>query len=202
MNIGILDYKACNLSSIYYSIYRMGYDPIIINSAKEIKRIDKLIIPGVGSAKYCLDYLKKNGMFNEVKEFLNLEKHILGICLGLQIFSKNLYEHGTSEGFGLFDTEVIPINKLNHFNIGWSKIIYNKTSSIPAEIIKNDIFYFCHSYYINFLNQNDKKNCLGFLDDEILIPSILLKDNFLGVQFHPEKSQKHGDNIIKYFLNK
>ena len=201
MKIGILDYKACNLSSIYYSVYRMGYDPIIINTAKEIKQIDKLIIPGVGSAKHCLNYIKENGIFNEIKEFLNLEKPILGICLGLQIFSQNLYEHGISKGFGLFDAEVIPINNTNHYNIGWSKINYNNINTLPAEIKKNDIFYFCHSYYLNFKNNNNKKNCLGYLNNGILIPSILIKNNFIGVQFHPEKSQKNVENIIKYFLN-
>ena len=201
MKIGILDYEACNLSSIYYSIHRMGYDPTIINTAKEIKQIDKLIIPGVGSAKHCLDYIKKNGIFYEINEFLNFDKPILGICLGLQIFSKNLYEHGNSEGFGLFNAEVIPLKNSNHFNIGWSKINYNITNNLPTDIKTNDIFYFCHSYYLNFQNNEDKKNCVGYLNNDIFIPSILIKNNFIGVQFHPEKSQKNGENIIKYFLN-
>jgi glutamine amidotransferase len=201
MNIGILDYKACNLSSIYYSVYRMGYDPIIVSKAEEIKQVDKLIIPGVGSAKHCLDHLKRTGLFDEINEFLNLEKPILGICLGLQIFCKNLYEHGYSQGFGLFDAKVIPISNNNYFNIGWSKIKYYNSNSLPLEILNNNIFYFCHSHYINFENEKDKKNCLGYLNNEIKIPSILKKKNFIGVQFHPEKSQRNGENIIGYFLN-
>ena len=148
-----------------------------------------------------MDYIKKNGIFYEINEFLNFDKPILGICLGLQIFSKNLYEHGNSEGFGLFNAEVIPLNNSNHFNIGWSKINYNITNNLPTDIKTNDIFYFCHSYYLNFQNNEDKKNCVGYLNNDIFIPSILIKNNFIGVQFHPEKSQKNGENIIKYFLN-
>ena len=93
------------------------------------------------------------------------------------------------------------LNNSNHFNIGWSKINYNIANNLPTDIKTNDIFYFCHSYYLNFQNNEDKKNCVGYLNNDIFIPSILIKNNFIGVQFHPEKSQKNGENIIKYFLN-
>ena len=201
MKIGILDYNACNLSSVYYSIYRLGYDPIIIKKAKEITRIDKLIIPGVGSAFHCLNYLKKNGIFEEIKKFLELEKPILGICLGLQIFSKKLYEHGVSEGFGLIDAEVIPINYLNYYNIGWSKLIFSKNHYLPKEVFLNNIFYFCHSYQLKFNNSSENNFCRAYIKNKNKIPSIIIKNNFIGVQFHPEKSQKNGENLIKFFLN-
>ena len=201
MNIGILNYKACNLSSIYNSIYRLGYDPIIIDSSKKIKNLDKLIIPGVGSAKHCLDFIKKNGIFDEINEYLELKKPILGVCLGLQIFSKNLYEHGNSKGFGLINADVLPIDNSNFYNIGWSKLNFNENNNLPKPIILNNIYYFCHSYKLKFNESSEKKYCLGYVENKNIIPAMIIKNNFIGLQFHPEKSQKSGEIIIKYFLD-
>lgn len=203
MNIGILDYNACNISSIYFSIYRLGLNPIIIKDKKNLKDIDKLIIPGVGAAKRCIDYINKNGMMNEIENFLLSKKPILGICLGLQIFSKKLFEHGVSEGIGLIDAEVIPISNSNSnlYNIGWSNIIIKSGNNIPQNLIGTNSFYFCHSYYLKFGSDIEKKNCLGFANFNIKIPSLIIKDNFMGTQFHPEKSQNNGLNLIKYFLD-
>ena len=201
MKLGILDYDACNLSSIYYSTYRIGYDPIIIKTAKEISRLDKLIIPGVGSAFNCLNYLKKNGIFYEIKNFLELGKPILGICLGLQIFSKKLNEHGVSEGFGFIDADTIPLNNLNYYNIGWSKLKFKEKNNLPKEITLNNDFYFCHSYKLKFNNSKEEEYCIGYTKNKTLIPSMIIKNNLIGVQFHPEKSQKNGEMIIKFFLD-
>ena len=197
MRIGILNYDACNLASVYYSIYRIGYNPIIISKNKELKKIDRLIIPGVGAAKSCIEYLKKNELFNGINEFLELNKPVLGICLGLQIFSKILYEQGKSQGFGLINAHVVPF-KNPQINIGWSKIIIDKNKFF--EEFSNKSFYFCHSYYLNFLKSDDEKYCKGFIKNNKFIPSIIIKKNFLGVQFHPEKSQINGSKFLQKFL--
>jgi|MDTF01.1.fsa_nt_gb glutamine amidotransferase len=201
MKIGILDYNACNISSIYYSIYRLGLDPIIIKDKEKIKDVDKLIIPGVGAAKSCVDYLHKNGMFLEIENFLSSQKPILGICLGLQIFTKKLYEHGISDGIGLIDAEVLPIGKPNIFNIGWSNVKIKEEKNIPKNLTGTSSFYFCHSYYLKFGSEKEKSNCVGFASLNVDIPSLIIKNNFMGVQFHPEKSQKNGLNLIRYFLD-
>ena len=201
MKIGILDYNACNISSIYYSIYRLGLDPIIIKDKEKIKDVDKLIIPGVGAAKSCVDYLHKNGMFLEIENFLSSQKPILGICLGLQIFAKKLYEHGISDGIGLIDAEVLPIGKPNIFNIGWSNVKIKEEKNISKNLTGTNSFYFCHSYYLKFGSEKEKNNCVGFASLNVDIPSLIIKNNFMGVQFHPEKSQKNGLNLIRYFLD-
>ena len=172
MKIGILNYNACNLASIYHSIYRIGFDPIIINEKKEFKKIDRLIIPGVGAAKSCMDYLRKKELFHEINNFLDFKKPILGICLGLQIFSKKLYEHGESEGFGFINANVVPFKK-QKINIGWSKLIIND-SDICNEF-SNKSFYFCHSYYLDFINSDDRKYCKGFIDCSESVPSLIIK---------------------------
>ena len=198
MKIGILNYNACNLASIYHSIYRIGYDPIIINEKKELKKIDKLIIPGVGAAKSCMDYLRKKELFHEINNFLDFKKPILGICLGLQIFSKKLYEHGESEGFGFIDADVVPFKK-QKINIGWSKLIINDSESFNE--FSNKSFYFCHSYHLNFINLNEEKYCKGIIECGENIPSLIIKKNFIGAQFHPEKSQTNGNKFINKFLH-
>ena len=124
MNIGILNYEAGNIYSVHNSIFNLGYNPKIINKNSDFKNIDKLIVPGVGSAYKCIDNLKKKKLFDLLKDNLDSELPILGICLGLQIFSKKLYEHGESEGFGFIDADVVPFKK-QKINIGWSKLIIN-----------------------------------------------------------------------------
>ena len=89
MKVGILDYKACNLGSVFSSLYQLGIDPIAINSPKKISEMDRLIIPGVGAAKNCMDYLKYNSFIEPIKKFL-ADKPVLGICLGMQIFAKRM----------------------------------------------------------------------------------------------------------------
>lgn len=201
MRIGILDYNACNISSIYYSIYRLGFDPIIVRNKKDFKEIDKLIIPGVGAAKSCLEYLHRTNLYSEIENFLVNKKPILGICLGLQIFAKKLYEHGISDGIGLIDSDVLPISDTQKFNIGWSNVLIKNSSQIPENLHGEKSFYFCHSYYLKLNNKKEKNYCLGFTNSYFEIPSFIIKNNFMGTQFHPEKSQKNGITLIKFFLN-
>lgn len=195
MKIGILNYNACNLASIYNAIYRIGYNPTILNHKKQINKVDRLIIPGVGAAKSCIDYLRKKEFFYEIKNFLDLKKPILGICLGLQIFSKKLYEYGETDGFGFLNANVIPLKKTN---IGWSKIIVNNSDFFNE--FSNKSFYFCHSYYLDFTNSIEMKNCKGFIKSDQGFPSLIIKKNFIGTQFHPEKSQINGNKFIKKFF--
>ena len=197
MKIGILNYNACNLASIYHSIYRIGYDPIIINTKKELKKIDRLIIPGVGAAKSCIEYLKKKELTIEIKNFINSKRPILGICLGLQIFSKKLYEHGLSNGLDFINADVVPF-KEQRINIGWAKLIIDKNNFFDE--FSNKSFYFCHSYHLDFSNSKDKEYCKGHIDCNGKIPSLIIKKNFIGTQFHPEKSQTNGNNFLKKFL--
>ena len=125
MKVGILDYKACNLASVFSSLYKLGIDPIIVNNSKELTEIDKLIIPGVGAAKNCMDYLRYNSFIDPLKDFL-INKPILGICLGMQIFAKKLYENGLSEGIGHIDGEVKKLDTKIKFNIGWKEVKFKK----------------------------------------------------------------------------
>ena len=200
MKIGILNYNACNLASIYYAFYRMGYDPKVIENHKEIENIDRLIVPGVGAAKSCIKYMKEKKLYDSVLTHFEKKKPILGICLGLQIFSKNLYEHGKSIGFGLIDADVVSFDKYNKFNIGWCNLSINSNSFLHKNFF-NKSFYFCHSYYVKIKNKEKNRYCHAIIHKNINIPAIIIKKNFMGVQFHPEKSQINGTKFMQSFLD-
>ena len=201
MNVGILNYDAGNIYSVYNLIYNLGFTPKIISNKNEFKNIDKLIIPGVGSAYRCIENLKKNKLFDLLSDNLNSELPILGICLGLQIFCENLYENGEANGLKFIKAKVQKISQHNKYNIGWSKVEF-KSDDLNSIFINNKDFYFCHSFSIQELDKKDQKFLEGHIKfDQKVIPSVIKKKNFLGVQFHPEKSQTNGVKFMKYFLN-
>jgi len=201
MSIGIIDYGACNILSVYNSLYRLGEDPIIIKDPKLLSNCEKLVIPGVGSASNCIKNLKKNGLFTEILNFHKEKKPILGICLGFQIFAKNLFEDGKSNGLGFINADVIKLNIEKKFNIGWCEVFLENRISRELDANKISKYYFCHSFFLKFNNEFEKKYCVGITNSNYQIPSLFIKDNLIGCQFHPEKSQKSGEVIIRYFLD-
>lgn len=199
--IGILDYKTCNAFSIFSSIENLGCDVKLINSKEDFNYCEKIIIPGVGSAKKSLDYLKKNKLDEEIIKFYNEGKPLLGICLGAQIFCKNLYEGGLTSGLGIIDYDVVNINnnfKNIQFNIGWFEITNNQINNLTNyNQINKKYFYFCHQYFMKS-NQNPEKESINYKDFEI--PAIIKKKNLIACQFHPEKSQENGEKLLLDFL--
>jgi len=201
MKIGIINYEAGNLQSVYNSIYNLGYNPIVINNNKELRNIDKLIIPGVGSANLAIKTLEQSGLKEGIINFHEKEKYILGICLGFQIFAKKLFENGLSNGLEILDGEVIRISEDQSNNIGWCDVDLKKNDFIQIDK-KYASFYFCHSYYVKLNPETEDQYCLGQIKlKDNIIPSIYIKKNFFGTQFHPEKSQFNGLKLIQTFLN-
>ena len=202
MNISILNYNACNLASVYNAFYGLGAEVKIINDRKEIKKSDKLVIPGVGAAKSAIDYLHKKDLYYAVSDFLKSGNPILGICLGFQIFSENLYENGHSIGFGCLKGNVIEFKEKTQypkFHIGWNKININQNLSNFLKIQNNLSFYFCHSFFLKLKNTSELDYGTSFFQNKF--PAIVLKENFLGTQFHPEKSQTNGERILTKFIS-
>lgn len=197
MKIGILNIPNCNTTSIYHTMTLFSNDVTAINFCKEIKSKDIIILPGVGNAYSVSKFLEKNGYFEEIKEFENKNKKIIGICLGMQMLFKNLNEGGSSKGLGFFTSEVLEISKISKLktNIGWRKI-----KSVDKNFLENEnYYYFCHSYYVN-INDEDYNFLKCVREENPRIPAIIHKNNIFGLQFHPEKSQKKGIMLIKKFL--
>ena len=203
IKVGIIDYYTCNILSVYNSILNLGYNPGIINNKNDIKKFDKIIIPGVGSANKTMSYFFQNGFYDEILEFNLKKKNILGICLGMQILAKKLLENGETSGFDFFDSIVEPLISLKdkkfNINIGWRNIKLINNNNNFFDFIENKKIYFCHSYYMNFRNKKDK--CIiGVSNDQFNIPTLIIKNNIWGIQGHPEKSQKVGKVFLQKFL--
>tara|TARA_B100000989_G_scaffold274492_1_gene233344 strand:- start:896 stop:1522 length:627 start_codon:yes stop_codon:yes gene_type:complete len=207
MNVTIVDYNSGNISSVINSFREVAKDKVnieITSDLDKIKSSDKLVLPGQGSFKSCVDALKKiSGLVDTLSEFAtNNKKPLLGICVGLQMFADIGYEETETKGLGWISGKVSKINnqhgkyKLPH--IGWNQIHIIKESEIFKNISNNSHMYFVHSY--EFIPV-DKKIITTTTDYSSKIVSSVQKENIFGTQFHPEKSDKIGLKIIENFIN-
>ena len=207
MNVTIVDYKSGNISSVINSFKEVAKDKVTIEVTSDLGKIkssDKLVLPGQGSFKSCIDALKNiNGLVDTLNEFaINNKKPLLGICVGLQMFASTGYEETETKGLGWISGKVSKINnqngkyKLPH--IGWNQINIVKESKIFKSIENNSHMYFVHSY--EFI-PNDKNVISGTTDYSSKIVCSVEKENIFGTQFHPEKSDKIGLKIVDNFIN-
>ena len=207
MNVTIVDYQSGNISSVINSFKQAAKDKVNIEVTSDLNKIklsDKLILPGQGSYKSCVDSLNSiNGLVEELEEFaINNKKPLLGICVGLQMFSDIGYEDSETKGLGWIPGKVTKIdNKNGKFklpHIGWNEIEIVKESKILKNIKNQSHMYFVHSY--EFIPQ-DKSVISATTDYSSKIVCSIEKDNLFGTQFHPEKSDKTGLKIIENFIN-
>lgn len=185
--IGILNSGGYNINSISFALKRLGVnDIIIVQNKDEFDTCDKIIIPGVGNAKVAMEMLQKQNIINCIK---STKKPVLGICLGMQIMCKFSAEFNT-KCLGIFDETVehLPTNLVSP-QMGWNCIENGK--------YKGEFVYFCNNFYVPVC-----KNTTAFVDYcGVKISAIIKKDNFMGMQFHPEKSGKVGEKMLNDWLN-
>ena len=207
MKVTIVDYNSGNISSVINSFKEVAKDKVNIEVTADLNKIkssDKVVLPGQGSFKSCVDALNKiNGLTEALHEFaINNKKPLLGICVGLQMFADIGYEETETKGLGWISGKVSKIDnqngkyKLPH--IGWNQINLVKQSKIFENIENNSHMYFVHSY--EFL-PNDKNVISATTDYSSNIVCSVEKENIFGTQFHPEKSDKMGLKIIENFIN-
>ena len=207
MNITIVDYKSGNISSVINSFKEVAQNKVKVQVTSDLKKIklsDKVVLPGQGSFKSCVDALNKiNGLRDTLSNFaINNKKPLLGICVGLQMFADIGYEEKETKGLGWIPGKVSKIDnqngkfKLPH--IGWNQIDILKKSKIFKDIENNSHMYFVHSY--EFIPE-DKNVILATTDYSSKIVCSVEKENIFGTQFHPEKSDKIGLKIIDNFIN-
>ena len=207
MNVTIVDYNSGNISSVVNSFTEAAKDKVNIEVTSDLNKIkssDKLVLPGQGSFKSCIDALNSiNGLSDTLNEFaVNNKKPLLGICVGLQMFANVGYEETETKGLGWITGTVSKIDnkngkyKLPH--IGWNQINIIKDSKIFKEVENNSHMYFVHSY--EFV-PTDKKVITAVTDYSSKIVCSVEKENLFGTQFHPEKSDKLGLKIIQNFIS-
>ena len=191
MKIVIIDYGAGNIQSIKFALERLGYQGVLSSDAEEIMAADKVIFPGVGEASSAMAKLKSTGLDSVIPK---LKQPVLGICLGMQLMCLSS-EEGNTKGLGIFDVEVVHFEKkLKVPHIGWNRILDLKTD-LFKDISENEYVYLVHSFYASVCSETIAKCDYG-----VEYSSALKKDNFYGVQFHPEKSSDAGEKILENFL--
>ena len=198
--ICILDYGIGNIFSLKNILKKNEINFTYSRKKKDILNATHLILPGVGSFDVAIKKLSESIPINFLNnEVLKKKKPILGICVGMQIMAKNGYENGLTSGLGWIEgsVKIIDSKKLPLPQVGWNNLLHTrKKSDIMSGIEKKD-FYFLNSYYFDVMN---KKNVIAYSSYGIKFPSVIQKNNIVGVQFHPEKSQKAGLQLIKNFI--
>lgn len=191
MDLKIVNYGAGNIKSIQFAFQRLGYEAVLTDNPDALLKADKVIFPGVGEASSAMHKLKESGLDTIIPQ---LTQPVLGICLGMQLMCKHT-EEGNTEGLGIFDVDVKRFsNEVKVPQMGWNTV-RNLKSDLFKGIHEGDYMYLVHSYYA--------ENCaeaIAITDYEIEYASALENDNFFGVQFHPEKSSKVGEQLLKNFL--
>ena len=207
MNVTIVDYNSGNISSVVNSFEEVAKDKVNIEITSDLNKIklsDKVVLPGQGSFKSCVEALNSiNGLVDTLNEFaINGKKPLLGICVGLQMFADIGFEEKETKGLGWISGKVSKIDNQNDKfklpHIGWNEINIVKDSKIFKDIDNNSHMYFVHSY--EFIPEQ-KDVISATTDYSSNIVCSVEKENIFGTQFHPEKSDKLGLQIIKNFID-
>lgn len=201
--IVIIDYGMGNLGSIKNMLFRIGAESVITSDAKIIQSADRIILPGVGAFDNAMRKLDQLGMICLLNGLV-LEKHvpILGICLGMQLFTK-CSEEGSLPGLGWIDAETVRFRfdsknanlKIPH--MGWNIVEVKQRRFIFKDMCVESRFYFVHSYHVCC---NEESNVLATSSYGITFHSAIIRDNIVGTQFHPEKSHKFGMKLLYNFV--
>lgn len=191
MKVAIIDYGAGNTQSVKYALNRIGCEGFLTSNEKEIKTADKVIFPGVGEASSAMAKLKSFGLDTIIPR---LTKPVLGICLGMQLMC-DYSEEGNTSCLKIFSTDVKKFDiSLKVPQIGWNTIS-NLKGQLFNDVSEKEYMYLVHSYYVPLINETTAVSEYG-----VKYSIAIKKDNFIGVQFHPEKSGDIGELILKNFL--
>lgn len=191
MKTVIIDYGAGNVKSLQFALERLGVAAMLTNVPEQILAADKIIFPGQGEAKSAMNRLNENELDLLLKD---LKQPVLGICLGMQLFCSHSQE-GDTEGLGIVSSEVVrfPIT-VKVPQMGWNLVQHNQEGLFEG-ISKESYMYLVHSYYVPLINETIAQSKYS-----TLYSVAIQKNNFYGVQFHPEKSGKPGSRLIENFL--
>jgi len=201
--IGIVDYGMGNLMSVYNAFEYIGAEVKICHTPDDLSSADRIVIPGVGAISECIRKLNDSGFSQKLDdEVLKKRKPTLGICLGMQVMARVSYEGGIHQCLGWFDAEVVRLNpgspELKVPNIGWNQINYNNEIPLFDGLSSNPDLYLVHSYHVKPVNPTEI--AASYLYGE-LVTAAIIKDNIFATQFHPEKSQDFGLQILENFIN-
>ena len=199
--IGIIDYNMGNLASVYNACHLLDAKASIVKDPNELKKFDRVILPGVGAYGDAMEHLIETGMNEAVYEFAKSGKPMIGICLGMQLLFESSQEFGHSNGLGLIDGEVVKFDKSKMHedfkipHMGWNTIV-NKEHPL-FEGLHNPYLYFVHSFHA----KTKEEYIIGETTYGYNFVSAVNKNNIFGFQPHPEKSHNNGLKILENFIN-
>ena len=197
--IAVIDYGAGNIRNVMKAIAYVGLPAKLTKNPTEILSADGVVIPGVGAYKSAMDKIHANQLLEPIKKAAKLGKPILGICLGMQLLFDSSTEFGETKGFGLIPGEVVELPANEGYKVpqmGWNQ---NNIAikNVLTRGIENEYTYFVHSYYVKTSDQY----IAASVDYGVKVPSIVIKDNIIGAQFHPEKSGEVGLRVWQAFAD-
>lgn len=205
--ISVVNYGTGNVKSVVAAMIKLGFNVNYTDDPNLILSSDAIVLPGVGAFKYGMENLHKKGLVDTVKYFAQTKRKVLGICLGMQLLVDEGHEFGIHKGLGFFDGQVISLknfassaDKLSLPHVGWNSIDTSEKGShlFDANNGSRSLYYFLHSYA---LKTSSKQDVLAYTEySNISFPSIIQKENIIGMQFHPEKSGEIGLNLLKKVL--
>ena len=197
----VIDYDIGNVFSVCQAVKRCGFFPVLTRDKQRILEADKVILPGVGAFSAAMDKLTSFDLVGTIQQYSIEGGHLLGICLGMQLFFEESLENGTHKGLGLIDGKVERINfeKSNHKVpvIGWYPLELT-TPDVLFEAGETTDYYFVHSYVC--MPESKKLQLAINMVDNLSLCAAVRSKNTVGVQFHPEKSGHHGSEFLKKFL--
>lgn len=195
----IVDYGMGNLRSVSKAFEKVGAKVTVSDKPKDIARAGKLVVPGVGAFGDAMAELKSRRLIEPIKEFVAGGKPFLGLCLGLQLIFSKSEEGGSIKGLGLIKGKVVRFRsaKLKIPHMGWNQLSGINGCPLLKKIPEGSYVYFVHSYYAD----PSGKDCVAaWTDYGVRFPSVICSDNIYATQFHPEKSQQTGLNILRNFI--
>ena len=197
--IAIINYGLGNLHSVQKAIAYVGGDAEVTGDPETILQASKVVLPGVGAFADGMKGLESQGLVKAVRKVAELGKPLLGICLGMQLLFEKSDEQGHHQGLGLLAGKVVLFQQpgIKVPQIGWNQVALMKPSQLMIGIREGDYFYFNHSYYCI---PEEAEDLLTMTDYGLRFSSAVERGNIFGVQFHPEKSQKTGLQVLKNFV--
>ena len=197
--ITIVDYQMGNLRSVQKAIQKIGGDALITSDPHRIANAEKLILPGVGAFGDAMHEINRRDLASPICDFVQTGRPFLGICLGLQLLFETGYEHGTHRGLGILPGEVIRFDLPDEFKVphmGWNTVKKSAESPLLNDLADGIHFYFVHSFYVRPSDPSVESLTCHYGHD---FCAMVTRGNLFATQFHPEKSQANGLNLLRNF---
>lgn len=199
MIVGIVDVGIGNTGSLRGALYSLGWNTKLVASSQDLEEANRLILPGVGSFAEAIRRLRNAGLVDSIRNYSASGKPILGICLGMQLLATRGFEGGLTEGLTLIPGDVCHLDIDSQYrlpHVGWNGLDASRDHPLLKGIRPGVDFYFVHSFYFQ---ADDQAHVVGTTKYGINFPSFIAKGNVAGTQFHPEKSQRNGLQILDNF---